>query len=789
MKLATSYLESLGYDTLTRGRDMIVGHKLTVAGERESIVVFVPKFEPGVSFASQEGPYLSRFKQATKEYPRAQRFMLVPTYEGISRDFRNKSKTKYDFNIRVPILFFDTAFRIEGSIEARSAGSAAQELTRTGKDWANKRVPQPYEVIHGKDSERGDDLLATFKNNIIKGRGTNLNLIVAPAGMGKSVLYQVLFSHLYDEFQRYKSQLRIYRRPLPLIPEYLRSSLSVTLKGLIESFLHTEFAAPIGLDTFQWMLVNGFGIWLLDGLDEIVERDRGFFFDLLDILTIPGTVDPMIVMCLRDSLLTSNQELQDFIDEHKTNITIYELCKWGSKSKRIFAKYEFKGKQVDGFLSLLGEHKELNDLASTPFYCKLIAEQFADDRIHKTYNEIELLEAGISGIVEREYNKGLLDRLIISDEQLIELLQDLASEDASSGFQGLTIDTIKEYAEIMLPLEIEKPMQDKLVTELVQFALFQQGAVSGSVQFSQEILEQFLLGERIYRNILHNEEAAIRDLSLNFIPADWVTLRTVANRVIRDSTAQKLTDILNRINLPANTFRNVVQICAYSSSDPISFKRITFEGKSIAGIKMKDFDLRGVSFRNCDLTDVEFDGCLLNNTKYEGTIINRTLFLMKNKGDLKGAIFGDMGRIFSIKVQRRKPELNYESTINWLKTSSGQMGVIVSPCNAALQLRYLFGKFVYPDGKAKRAILDIRGALAGKEYYDKEKTIESVVRHGYLVKDTFGRGRLRRCDGDQYNEIINYVRDFTLTLGLETVLNNICSIVGCLHIPKIQTDK
>lgn len=784
LKLSTSYLESLGYDTLARGKDMIVGHRLTVAGEREGIVVFVPQFESGVSFASQERPYLSRFKQSAIEYPRAQRFMLVPTYEGISRDFRTKAKAKHDFNIRVPILFFDTAFKIEESIEARSAGSAARELTTIGESWANNRVPQPYEVIYGKESERGDDLLATFENKIIKGGGTNLNLIVAPAGMGKSVLYQVLFSHLYNEFQRYKSQLRIYRRPLPLIPEYLRTSLSATLKGLIESFVRTEFAAPIGLNTFQWMLVNGFGIWLLDGLDEIIERDRSFFFDLLDILTIPGTVNPMIVMCLRDSLLTSNQELQDFIEEYKKNITIYELCKWDSKSKRTFAKYEFKGKKVDGFLSLLREHKELDDLASTPFYCKLIAELFAGDKILKTYNEIELLETGISSIVEREYNKGLLDKLIIPNEQLIELLQDLASEDASSGFEGLTLGTIKEYAEIMLPLEIERPMQDKLVTELVQFALFQQGSVSGSVKFSQEILEQFLLGERIYRNILHNEEAAIRDLSLNLIPSAWVTLRTVANRVSRDNSERKLTDISNKINLPDNAFKNVVQICAYSSTDPILFKKISFEGKSIVGIKIKDFDLRGVSFRSCDLTDVEFDGCLLNDIKFEGAIINRTLFLLKNEGDLRGAILGDMGRVFSIRVQLRKPELDFKSTINWLKINSGQIGATVSPCNAALQLRYLFGKFVYPSGKAKRAILDKRGALAGKGYFNKEKTLESVIRHGYLVKDTLGRGRVQRCGGDQYNEIIDYVRDFALSPGLKRVLNDMCNISDCLHVPR-----
>ncbi len=109
LKLSKSYLKSLGYDTSTKGKVMIVGHKLTVAGEQEDVVVFVPQIESGVPFAFQEGSYLLKFKQASKKYPRAQRFMLVPTYEGMSRDFRIKAKIEHNFSVCVPVHFFDVA--------------------------------------------------------------------------------------------------------------------------------------------------------------------------------------------------------------------------------------------------------------------------------------------------------------------------------------------------------------------------------------------------------------------------------------------------------------------------------------------------------------------------------------------------------------------------------------------------------------------------------------------------------------------------------------------------------
>ena len=142
-RLAREYLGTLGYEVRQRGRDLIVGHKLSVGGERETILVWVPPREPGQSFSTQEGPYLSRFEAAAREYPRSQKFMLVETYEGLSANFRSEAKRKHDINVRVPVLFFDASFRFEESREARAASSAARELVTRGAEWRRGRVPPP----------------------------------------------------------------------------------------------------------------------------------------------------------------------------------------------------------------------------------------------------------------------------------------------------------------------------------------------------------------------------------------------------------------------------------------------------------------------------------------------------------------------------------------------------------------------------------------------------------------------------------------------------------------------
>ncbi len=782
---ATKYLETLRYETSQRGRDLIVGHRLSAFGEREGILVWVPDLEPGGSFSTQEGPYLSRFETAVKEYPREQKFMLVQTYEGLSKEFRSRAKAEYDVNVRVPIFFFDRPFKYEES-PGELASSAARELSNRGKERALKRAPQPYEVLQGIETKDRKDILDVFTHKMPSEWSSCLNLIVGPAGVGKTVLFEVLFSRLYSNFQKHKQEMRVFPRPLPLVPEYLRASTAPTLRSLVQGFLRTEFAAPIEIGTFQWMLVNGFGIWLLDGLDELIERDIDFFNALLDILTKPGSVAPRIVLCLRDSLLTTNQGLRDFLDEYSKEVTIYEVSRWGTSSKRAFARIEFGKQQEESFMNMLQTHRELDSLSSIPYYCKLIADEYKAGRLQESYSEPELLSQAISNIIEREYSKGLLDRTLLPPPVLVELLQDLSSENAALGFQGLTQQTIKEYTEILLPSELDRQTLDKLVTNMVQLALFCHGSATGSVQFAQEILERYLLGARLYRSLCANEGLFLRELSVCPIPADWVTLKTVATKAQSEGRIDRLLYLVKGADMSDTAFRNLLQICVYTVKDPVTLKAVPFEGRNISGISLNGFDFRGTSFRQCDLTDVEFDQCLLQSARFEGAIISRTCFFMRDKGDLKGAVFGDMERLYSIRTRPGKAEMEYQEAKKWLRERIGVVETISDPCAAALQLRYLFCKYVYPNGTAKRVSLDRRGVLAGKEFYDRQKTLEAAVAHGYLVPDERYHDRIVRSSGHVYSEIVNYVKDLTLSEELQRLLNDVCPVENCEHIPRRQ---
>jgi hypothetical protein len=91
-------------------------------------------------------------------------------------------------------------------------------------------------------------------------------------------------------------------------------------------------------------------------------------------------------------------------------------------------------------------------------------------------------------------------------------------------------------------------------------------------------------------------------------------------------------------------------------------------------------------------------------------------------------------------------------------------------------------KFVRPDGQPRRSWLDLKAVVAGKRFYDPDAVSRAALRYGYLVRDE-GRERLKRPDGDAYGEMVNFVTSLGLSPGLRTVLDDVCDVASCDHVP------
>lgn len=370
-------MEAEGYAVNASGRGLLIGRREAMGDEQESVYLWVLPDTSREDFATQERPYLRRFMEAADEDPTARKYCVVPTLEGLSTDFRRDAQRLARVAIQAPAQFFDTEFKWE---KDPRAASATQQLKRRGDEVSRARIAQPFRVIQSPPafSESGTDLLAALRERLRGDSGPTMHVVVGPAGMGKSVLFESLFARLQDDFMSDKRSRQLSARPFALLPEHADSAAAQTVRSLLDAYLQTEPARPLQRGVFEYRLLNGMAIWLLDGLDEILERDRNFFDEyLMDIRTQPGgTTPPKIVICVRDSLFATHEGLRGFCEDFSEDAVVWELVKWQAAQKREYAHRRLRAEGA-AFVKNLSAQPTLDDLASTPFYCRLLMDEFS----------------------------------------------------------------------------------------------------------------------------------------------------------------------------------------------------------------------------------------------------------------------------------------------------------------------------------------------------------------------------------------------------------------------------
>lgn len=780
-----TFLEAEGY-TVGLRRELLVGSRRTLAEEIEYMYVWVPLNYDPPRFASREAGFLSRFDEAARTDPTASKFLVVPTLEGLSRQFREGVLQWYRVNIRTRVQFFDTDFKWDTS---REAPSAARDLRDKGEVERQKRVAQPY--TREGTQESGEDLLEALRiaTRSRRKQDKSVQIVIGPAGIGKSYLFDVLFAELHEAFMAHKTRGGPYGpRPLPLIPEFIPLADAPTLRSLLAAYLQTDFVRPLRRETFEWLLANEFAIWMLDGLDELVSQDPSFFDYLLDLLTLPGaTAKPKILIFVRDALLTAHEPFGEFLEEYADQVDVSRLAKWEMPSKRRFAEITLGGSAQE-FIRILQERPSLNDLASTPYYCQLLSEQFASGQLRDQYSESSLLEHALSSLIDRDYRKRFIDRALVSSNDVTAFLEAAASQDFERGFQGVSVHDAREWARIVLPADLDEDEEERLSSQMVSLGLFSQGS-PGYIRFSQDILEHYLLGRRLI-SLFEDQgqrEAFLRELAQRELPGDWLTVRLLAEHVESTNQFGRLKNLVcEAVAYPA-AFKNALKIALLCPVEPSALRDIPFERRDLSGLVFHGLDLQGVSFRGCNLTDTEFRQCNLKGAVLADAILKNTGFLRLPSDGLREAEVGDLTTFFSMRVDRARVIGDHVRARRWFHDRTEGRPRMVEPCNACLQLRYLFNKLVYADGTVRRSWLTRRAMLSGKRFHSSpEDVLDTAIRHGYLREEERYRDRVHRPEGQLYSELVGFATRLQVTPGIRGVLDDVCEREDCSHVPTVQ---
>jgi len=799
--LVRSFLQSNSYNLLNVGEreGFVLANKLTLGNVRDTRLVWVtPPSSQVHNFDQLERRLIQEFEELIPQYPDADYSLVTPSREGFSQSFHSERR-RFGVVMQVPIDYFDTPFKLE-----ETPGEFRSTITSL-RDPAihQRRVPQPYRVIvAGEARESGADLLPQLFKELRRPQSPCLRIVVGPAGAGKSVLFHALFSQLYREFSDHKKRNEVFARPFPFIPEYLKGRRAglLRLEQLINEFVKKELAAHVERTTIDWSLINGYATWLFDGLDELYTADEGFFFDILELMTQKDSV-AQILICARGSLLTSCETLIEFLDQFSQgseDVRVYQLENWEMPSKRAYAWTRFGGRlpskkpetdppKVFQFLSYLKQSETLQSLSGIPFYCRLLADEFAQDGSPTVSDDITLIEHVVSKMIEREVDKGLLPLEQFMPNGLNDWLETVAWEFYGKGSAGLRKPDIEEYAEVVLRPELSPEERSHIITSFLQNPLFARGSESGLLTFEHELIAEYLTGRYVLNSIETYTKLIATSLGVRNDLADSFILRYIASKLTRQpEKLQAVIDTLRANELPDHGFANLLQLflLAAPTRDAVRANRISTEGKSLKYLQFRDQDLREVSFRNCDLSGTSFKACGLQNAHFEGAILVGTKFEQLSSDALQGTGFGNLERFEFIYVGKQRIE-DPKKMIEWMQRATGVTRQIKEPCPAALQLRTLFLKFVYPDGNGRRDELLAKALPRGKRYADApspEDCIKVCLTAGYLQGPDW-RDRIRRIPGEAFNHIVYFVRDWKLTPEMHRVLDSLCRNNRCEHIP------
>lgn len=778
LTLAKGYLTAEGWDVKVSGRDLLRGDRAGRADhEKEHIYVWVPGHEGG-DF-TREGWYLGRFEEATREHMTAEKVFLVQTRQGLSSEFLSSARKFYGVKILAPAQFLDTDFRWER--DERTA-STSKELRDRGASIAKGRIPQPFHVIQAPspNGNPGHSDLFELLRDELRIRATEpdrptIHLVVGPAGMGKSILFDSLYAHLHQEFLDNKRAGFLSPRPFALLPEYLDDGSSPTVASLLHNYLRTEFARPMDPDMFNWKLVNGLGTLLLDGLDEILERDAGFFDYLADLITMPnGNMPPSIVICVRDSLFATLGRLKDFCDDFLDYLTVYRLKDWEHESKVAFAAAQLRSERAaKKFVATLEARPALDELSSTPYYCDLLVDEFNVEGLGTEDTETNIIERSLTRILERERGKGLL--LDVPGEGIREFIESCATTNLFEG--GISTADVQDMADVVIlewiEEEEEAEARSRLATQLVQMPLFSHG-YDGRLRFAQEPLEHYLTASHLARNLQSTPEyLARREISENI-------LRLMSQCLHENDREAVWTLLIEKIRDESIAGRNTIQLAVRMSAHSdrlagvqlagINLSEIRFEGHVLRGINLDGADLTNTDFSNTDLTGGSLNGCLIRGTMFPA-----------DEEMLSSIEFGEMRRFYSAHIGDRIVDdpMEFHRIISKSEHIAEQMP---STCGAARQLRFMFGKFVDETGMPRRKYLPERAMLRGRRIVPHvEEILRGAIRAGYFV-EVPNRDRISRAEDDLYGEMVQFRTDLQMSSGIRALLEDTCKVSECAHV-------
>ncbi len=669
-----AFLEAGGFavDEVTSGFLLAIK---TSSAQPSSMGLWVVERQSDVTDEKQEA-FVSFLRKAKDQQPSLKAHIVRKkgvALSGIRKAFGDTGM-QGEVTIQSTIEFVDSAY---AQREQSAFGEGGRKFGRIARDQIialaknTQRVEQPFFVwrsLYDFSPLRADgpDLLVHLRRDLRElGERPAIRFVIGPAGMGKSILYNQLFSELYEEFIDKKGHDEESSRPISFLPRWVweerHGGASIEkVADLVKSICSTHGLRPTQeRQMASWLLKNGHTIWMMDGLDEFFSGATDFEPFLRELVSAPSQAKILIFM--RDAVFsTGAQNFINFFSGYEDKgiqglVRIYQLAPWSLKECRSLTWLRFENRlprpaEQDTPSTQAFLHKavtaELDELLQVPYYCGILIDRYKSNPRDFATNEFDLIEEGFCELLTREEEKLIPADPLYKDWQLfhdrshlVTLLSFIAYNfcvqrdralERERQYIGSNLDELRSYIydEDFDPSATAEQRKHARLS-LFQMPLFSSASDGGYIEFAQELMAEYLAGKFVWCSASEDTERFCEYVGKYFFDTSSLFCRYLSSELKKKPNM--VAELMRLIRSDAMKMwyrRNIIQLVINAAANRGVLREDTtvLQERNLYGLHFSALDLTDASFRDADLVKCIFDKCALTRADFQGVRLQGTRF-------------------------------------------------------------------------------------------------------------------------------------------------------------------